>query len=196
MTSRRGSSSVPLPLLGGFALFLTVIAYVLASSLVRPEVRTYDPSPPRATAPRSGGVATDTITVDATDQAAWRFVDLDRGSVVVPPDTAGWELAFRRHTMIASGGAADLGAVAYDDVVRAPPGPFTPTVARSDTSNAVLERWYRYRLLTHLLEPNGHVYAISTPDGRYAKLEILSYYCPGPRAGCPTLRYTIPLAAH
>lgn len=175
-------------------MFLTVIVYVLASSLARPVVRTFEPSPPRPPVPSSDSVRTDTLTVDATDENEWRYLDLDRRALVALSDTAGWDLAFRRHSLITSGGALDLGAaVAYDDVVRAPSGPYTATVAGHDTANAVLQRWYRYRLLTHLLEPNAHVYAIRTRDGRYAKLEILSYYCPGPRGGCPTVRYTIPL---
>jgi hypothetical protein len=33
------------------------------------------------------------------------------------------------------------------------------------------------------------VYAIRTADGRYAKLEIVSYYCPGAVSGCLTFRY-------
>jgi hypothetical protein len=192
MANRRGSSSVPLPLLGGFAVFLTVIVYVVASSLARPVVRTFEPSPPRAPLPASDSMVTDTVTVDATDAEVWRFLDLDRRAMLAIPDTAGWDLAFRRHSLITSGGALDLGAVAYDSVIRSPSGSYTTTVA-TDTANGVLQRWYRYRMLTHLLEPNAHVYAIRTREGRYAKLEILSYYCPGPLAGCPTLRYTIPL---
>ena len=194
MTNRRGSSSVPLPLMGGFAVFVIVIAYVVVSSLARPVVRTFEPSAPRALAPASDSTVTDTVTVDATDADRWAFLDLDRRSLLAIPDTAGWDIAFRRHAIITSGGALDLGsAVAYDDVRRASAGPYTATIAGSDTVNAVLDRWYRYRLLTHLLEPNGHVYAIRTREGRYAKLDILSYYCPGPRAGCLTIRYTIPL---
>ena len=194
MANRRGSSSVPLPLLGGFAVFLIVIAYVVASSLARPVVRTFEPSAPRPLLPVSDRPVTDTVTVDASDADLWRFLDLDRRALLTIPDTAGWDIAFRRHAIITSGGAHDLGAsVAYDDVVRPPAGPYTATVAGNDTVNAVLNRWYDYRLLTHLLEPNGHVYSIRTREGRYAKLDILSYYCPGPRAGCPTVRYTIPL---
>ena len=34
-------------------------------------------------------------------------------------------------------------------------------------------------------------YVIHTRDGRYVKLELLSYYCPGPEPGCLTFRYAI-----
>jgi len=33
------------------------------------------------------------------------------------------------------------------------------------------------------------VWAVRTADGRYAKLEMVGYYCPGARPGCPTFRY-------
>ncbi len=33
------------------------------------------------------------------------------------------------------------------------------------------------------------MYAIRTADGRYAKVEIVGYYCPGAEPGCLTLRY-------
>jgi hypothetical protein len=33
------------------------------------------------------------------------------------------------------------------------------------------------------------VWAVRTADGRYAKLEMVGYYCPGPQPGCPTFRY-------
>jgi hypothetical protein len=39
------------------------------------------------------------------------------------------------------------------------------------------------------VKPSPRVYALRTADGRYAKLEILSYYCPGAMPGCVTFRY-------
>jgi hypothetical protein len=44
-------------------------------------------------------------------------------------------------------------------------------------------------LVTHLLAPSGHVYALRARDGRFWKLEVLGYYCPGLTPGCVTLRY-------
>jgi hypothetical protein len=49
--------------------------------------------------------------------------------------------------------------------------------------------WYRYGFFTHILSPKPHVWAVRTADGRYAKIQIVGYYCPGPRPGCPTFRY-------
>ncbi len=36
---------------------------------------------------------------------------------------------------------------------------------------------------------SGLTVAVRTADGRFAKVQILGYYCSGPRAGCLTFRY-------
>ncbi|MGH7674740.1 MAG: HmuY family protein, partial [Gemmatimonadales bacterium] len=58
-----------------------------------------------------------------------------------------------------------------------------------DSLNPVLARWYRYSMVSHLLEPKHRTYVVRTREGRYAKLQFVSYYCPGPTAGCVTFRY-------
>jgi hypothetical protein len=58
-----------------------------------------------------------------------------------------------------------------------------------DTVNAAIDRWYRYSIFSHLLEPAPASYVIRTRDGHFAKIQFLSYYCPGPAAGCVTFRY-------
>ncbi len=40
-----------------------------------------------------------------------------------------------------------------------------------------------------MLSPKPHVWAVRTPAGRYAKLEMVGYYCPDATPGCPTFRY-------
>lgn len=207
MPTSFAASRTPPPLIAGFALFLLTIAYALVASFARPSVRTFDPDEQGRGSRGVGwgasgnvisdeaGIAPiiDTITIDASDDRAWRYLDLERGTVGEPPDTAGWDLAFRRHTFIAAGGVHDLGAVTWDSVTGAPRGVYVPTSRVGDAADPALRRWYRYRMLTHVLEPKQNVYVVRTAEGRYAKLQILSYYCPGPRAGCPTVRYSLPL---
>jgi hypothetical protein len=176
--------------LAGFALFVGAMGYMVASSLVRRTVPTFAPTPAAALAP---GARDASITLDATDGRAWRFFDFDRGAPLAPPDTAGWDLAVRRYTIIAAGGIADLGPAPLAGA-RAPRAGYVANVVGSDTTNPAIRRWYRYGMLTHLLEPKGHVYAVRTRDGTHALLEVVSYYCPGVRAGCLTLRYVYPAA--
>jgi hypothetical protein len=188
-------SRPPLLLVGGFALFIFVTGYLVVSSVTQRSVPTFDPSLRRTTSRTSTPRHDDTITIDASDPKVWQYVDFDRGSVVTPPDTAGWDLAVRRYIVIASNAIADLGPKRFEDVHTAPDRGFVANVLTGDTANAAIRRWYRYSMLTHLLEPAGHAYVVRTPERRFASLQVLSYYCTGLRPGCLTLRYTYPLAA-
>ena len=93
-------TKAPLPLLLGFAAFLAVIGYLVAASLVKPNVAEFSPTP--AGVVPAGGPGPDTVTIDATDEDQWRFYSFKRG-VINPPDTTGWDLGFRRYHVIVSG---------------------------------------------------------------------------------------------
>jgi hypothetical protein len=116
-------------------------------------------------------------------------VSLERGRVLPAPDTAEWDLAVRRYNVRVNGEAIELGDAdftllgALDETLLAAP---TSGPARSVGD---VGKWYRYSLLTHLLEPKEHVYLVQTHRGRMFKLQFVSYYCPGLRAGCMTFRY-------
>jgi hypothetical protein len=179
----------PVALLLGFALFVAALGYLVASSVVRRDARTFEPSPVLTTPRATDTVVVDTVTVDARDASAWRYFDLATGSVIIPPDTAGWDIAFRRFHVMVAGAAADLGAVGFDRVTTAPSSGFVVSSRGPDATNPAFDNWYRYNVLSHLLEPGDHVYVVRTTNERYAKIEFLSYYCPGVTAGCPTIRY-------
>lgn len=184
----RGITTASVVLVAVFVAFTAVIAYLVVSSLLPRDAPVFEPTPVHPSDPPSHMVQ-DTVTIDGRDAGAWRFFDFDRGSPVVPPDTAGWDLAFRRFTVIASGGALDLGEADFASVIEVPTRGYVETTFGRDTVNAALDRWYSYGMLSHLLQPKGHVYAIRTREARYAKVEFLSYYCPGVVAGCLTFRY-------
>lgn len=194
MTRGAWRHSVPVPLIGGFALFLFAIGYLVVASLTRRNVPTFDPAPSGVARDPRRPWPVDTLTVEASDATSWRFVSLTRGEVLALPDTAGWDLAVRRYHVVAGEAIADLGLVAFDAVTRAPASGYVRTTIGSDTTNAAIRRWYKYSMVTHLLQPKRHAYVVRTRDGRYAKVEILSYYCTGLRAGCLTFRYAYPLA--
>ena len=182
----------PLPLLLGFAAFLAVIGFLIAASLMKPNVGEFPPTPPGAVPTREPGA--DTVTMDATDEDRWRFFSFTRG-VISPPDTAGWDLGFRRYHVIASGAAADLGTLtnanpSFEGGVAAAGAIFMKTTYARDTVNAALAHWYNYGFVTHLLRPNGHVFVVETRGGARAKVEFLSYYCPGSQPGCLTFRWS------
>jgi hypothetical protein len=187
--NQHGASPAPVLLITGFAIFVVLIGYLLVSSLAPKDTAVYDPSPIDPSAAVVEGLVSDTVTIDAFDPTTWVFFDFDRNSIVVPPDTGGWDLAIRRFTVIVSGAVADMGSISFDGLDRMPSAGFVETTFGSDTVNTAIDRWYTYSMWSHLLEPNDHVYVVRTRETHFAKLEFLSYYCPGMVGGCVTFRY-------
>ena len=185
--SRRGVTAAPLLLYGLFGVFVAATAYLIASSLTRRSVLTYAPTPASSVAAQDSAShapgAIDTLTIDATDADRWTYVSLSRRAVLARRDTAGWELAVRRYQIRSSGSASDVGVIALDEIAGA------ADKRGNAAASSDLGHWYRYSWLTHLLEPRGHVFEIHSSGGRTFGLQIISYYCPGPTAGCLTVRY-------
>lgn len=188
MPSRAARSPASVLLLTGFGLFVAVLVALVTASLARRSQPTFVPTVfPRPGARAAG--STDTITVDARDGGKWRYLSLSRGEVLALGDTAGWELAVRRYRMISWGGAAAIGpgeggasGTGVDDT-----RVWVETTRGRDTVNAALHSWYRYSMVTHLLESRGDRYGVRTRGGGVRIVRVLSYYCPGLVAGCLTI---------
>jgi hypothetical protein len=176
---------------------VTVVAMVLvALTLRRPDVPTYAPTP---LAPRDAGRAlTEPMlyTIDARDPTRWRRFSFALGAAV-DDRTPAWDLAFKRYEIITNGGKGyagqaglvDLGERRFDDVIAVPTAGYQLTETAPDPRNAAIARWYTYGFFSHVLTPKPHVGAVRTSEGRYAKLELVGYYCPGGEPGCVTFRY-------
>ena len=189
-TTPIANRAAPLPLLVIFGLFLAAIAYLVGASLTRRTAPVYSISPRERERSAHWQTVGDTLTIDATDGDKWQYVSLARGQVLTPPDTSGWEIAVQRYRMITAPGGriADLGRVDFDQASSMPLAIFVPTTFAKEASNAAIGHWYRYNLLTHLLEPNGHLFVVRS-GGATWKLAVVSYYCPRLVAGCLTIRY-------
>lgn len=181
------------------ALFGGAVAALVAASFLRPAPETYAPTVPRA-AEVGEALVQGVYTVDARDPASWVFFDLSRRSVVRDPGPLEWDLAFRRFRVVVNGGegyAGDGGALRLDgprrpgEQLELPADGYAGTRARldDDPSHSVLDDWYEYGWLTHLLTPRPAVFGIRTADGRYAAIRFLGYYCPGASPGCVTFRF-------
>ena len=177
-----------------FGLFLAAIVYLVAASLTRRSAPVFSISSVERVRPLHWETRGDTLTIDATDGDRWQYVSLGRGKVLTPPDTSGWDIAVQRYRVITppGGAIADLGRVPFDQASSALPAKFVSTTFARQPSNAAIDHWYRYNLLTHLLEPNGHLFVVRSV-GVFWKLAVVSYYCPRLVAGCLTIRYA-PLA--
>ncbi len=144
-----------------------VIAAVFGAALLLVVVSALAPRHVSTFTPREVSTAPrgveDTVTIDARDPDHWRYFAFGRG-VLPSPDTAGWDLRIRRFEIVTSG-----------------------------TVHPSFEHWYHYDFFAHLLRPppGGDVYLLHSRSGSDVKLEILSYYCPGPEAGCLTFRYVV-----
>jgi len=176
---------------------VVVIAVILvALTLRQPQVPTFMPTPPSPSDAGRTLVGPVVYTVDATSGEQWRHFSFRVGAVV--DDAApGWDLAFRRYQIIANGGTGflghagirDLGPVRFDAVETVPADGYQANEGSPDPRNPAIAGWYRYGFFSHVLTPKPNVWAVRTTDGRYAKLEMLSYYCPGSQPGCVTFRY-------
>lgn len=170
--------------------FLLLVAALVIGSFTTPEFPPYALTVPPQRPARVGDslVGPGTYTLDASAGETWRKFDFTRNAVV---DSGSWDVAFRRHHVIAAPGAgiADLGAVPFDSVREVPADGYALTEFARDTVNPAVGKWYAYSMLSHLLTSKRHVYAVRGVDGRYAKLEILAYYCRDVGAACYTVRY-------
>lgn len=175
---------------------LLAVVFVTVS-LRRPPVEAYPPTPRGFHTTGDSLIGPLTFTIDASSADAWRYFAFARGGTVAPDDSVAWDLAFRRFHVMVNGGAgfsggggiASLGAVSFDSVLAAPAAGYVGSKAGRDSSNAAIARWYDYSWTSHLLEPKPHVWVVRTATGRYAKLRMISYYCPGARPGCVTFSY-------
>jgi len=181
------------------ALFLTTLAYLIASSFARPELLMYEPSP--ALARVAGDTLLTTIyTIDARDSEAWAFFDFSSASAVRNPGPSGWDLAVRRYRLVVNGGpqfggrggAREAVGMTWPAVDEAWERGYAVTTGSLDGEpvNPALDRWYRYDFFAHTLESRGQTYVVRTAEGRYAKFRVLSYYCPEATPGCLTIEYT------
>jgi len=172
---------------GAFAL---LIASLLIGSLTTPEFPPYTPPvpPPPPAGVGDSPVGPETYTLDASSTDRWRRFDFRRSAAV---DSGGWDIAFRRFHVITApgGGVVDLGPVAFDSVQELPADGYLANTTTSDTTNPGMGKWYAYSVLSHLLTSKRHVYGVRTAAGRYAKLELLAYYCRDVGTACVTFQY-------
>lgn len=180
---------LPIPVLVLAALFGIAMIWLIGASLSTRAVPTYAP---RSRSQTDATPALDTVTIDARDPDRWQFFAFAAGALV-PPDTAGWDIAVRRFHVMVAGDAIGIDSVPFEALHSPPSSGYVATTFERDTVNGAIARWYRYSMFSHLLHPKGRIYVIRSRSGRATKLEFLSYYCPGPEPACVTFRFeTLP----
>ncbi len=185
--SGGGSRPPVLVLVMGGAFALLVVS-LLIGSVTKPEFPAFTLTEPHPTLVGDSLVGPATYTVDASATDRWRYFDFGRNAAV---DSGPWDIALRRFHLIAAsgGGIVDLGAVPFDSVRELPAEGYAANTAGPDTTNPGVGKWYSYNTLSHLLTTRHHVYGVRTAGGKYAKLELLAYYCRVAGTACITFRY-------
>jgi hypothetical protein len=150
------------------------------------------------------------LQADTANTGRFTFFSL-RDSAIVPNSdsaTTRWDIAFRATTIIINGGPIRFGqggAIVLTGTDFNTLETLPETGWRVDSSATSLaiptgsgRAWYNYNQQTNVISPiPGVVLGIRTADGRYAKLQILSYYLNAPanpngfadRARVYTFRY-------
>ncbi|HVH08670.1 MAG TPA: HmuY family protein [Gemmatimonadales bacterium] len=184
----RGGARPPLLVLAmGGAFALLVIALVIGS-FTEPEFPPYALNAARPVPVGDSLAGPLTYTLDAAATDRWRRFAFRESAVV---EAGAWDVAFRRFHLIAAPGAGivDLGPVPFDSVRELPASGYRANDPGPDTTNPSVGKWYAYSMFSHLLTSRHHVYGVRTADGRYAKLELLAYYCREVGTACVTFRY-------
>lgn len=144
---------------------------------------------------------TSSIVIDATNEDKWTYFDFSRAKQVKIHDSSSleWDLAFRRGKIISNGGATnkfgkaglmDLGEVSFDAVESVPLKEFVADQAtRTETENPVLAQWYKYNYITHKLTARKNIYITRTADGKFAKIQFMSFYCADKQPGCIQMKF-------
>jgi hypothetical protein len=123
----------------------------------------------------------------------YTFFSIERNEVVALSDsnTSKWDIAVRSTNIITNSGTSGPGAggayvqkaTTFDNFTTIP----ADSVFRTDASAALAIRtgsgngWYNYDFNTNIISPiPGNIIVVRTATGKYAKLEILSYYKDAP----------------
>jgi HmuY protein len=136
-------------------------------------------------------LAADPTTISSTGQPVsagkYTFYSFKNG-IIASADSATtkWDLAFRGTTILTNGGTSGTGqggasilSGIFDEVKTIPASSTfnqdSKTVLAIPTGSG--KGWYNYDAPTNIISPiAGKVFLIKTADGKYAKMEILSYY--------------------
>lgn len=126
------------------------------------------------------------VDADAAKKDLFTFYSLADGKIVPNSDSASakWDIAFKATTIIINGGSSGPGkgeaqviTGVYNNLAVAP-----ETGYKSDAAaTKAVAGWYSYNMTTHIITPvAGAIIVLKTASGKYAKLEVSSYYKDAP----------------
>lgn len=151
--------------------------------------------------PRDG--AGQRTVIDATDEEAWVYFDLETGTeleVDDPMTDPDWDLAFKRFHVASNGGVSGSAGsevavleATFDEVTEVPADGFRVDEADGDDDNDdpdyVFADWYDYDFMTHVLTPKALTYVVLTGSGNAFKIAFEGYYDDAGTSATPTLAW-------
>jgi len=143
-------------------------------------------TPPPAVTIQSKVVAD--LDADAAGKNSFTLYSLADNKIVPNSDSATtkWDIGFKATTIIVNGGSSGPGtgeaqvvSGVYSQLITAPETGYTTDAA----AKKAITGWYAYNMTTHIISPvAGAIIVLKTATGKYAKLEITSYYKGAPAA--------------
>jgi len=142
-------------------------------------------------APLTATSKADFIADPTINNNHYAFFSLERNEAVALADSATnkWDIAIRSTTILTNGGTSGPGlggafvhkSVSFDTYATIPNDSTFKTDLSTAASYAIPtgsgNGWYNYNAATNIISPiPGNVIVVRTATGKYAKLEILSYY--------------------
>jgi len=132
----------------------------------------------------------------------YTFYSLREDRIVAREDSATtqWDVAFKGSTILVNGGVSGPGQgegqileTTFANVTEAPATGYTTDAVNGPAlGTGSGQSWYSYNPATQVLAPTpGRVLVVKTADGRYAKLNMISYYqgAPAEPSAASTARY-------
>ncbi|WP_407484407.1 HmuY family protein [Elizabethkingia meningoseptica] len=179
-------------------LFFSTVIGLLALASCSSNDRGSEPAPVNP----SASVKTQEVKdVDATDRAKYTLYSLRENKVIAATeqDTDKWDIGFSGTKVIINGGkirkgkgaAAIVKGASFDGVKTAPEDAAFKTDNGTVNTEFALEpqsdkSWYNYNRDTNIVTPiAGNIIIVKTGDGKYAKIQITSYYKGAPAAISP-----------
>ncbi|WP_087138038.1 HmuY family protein [Elizabethkingia meningoseptica] len=170
-------------------LFFSTVIGLLALASCSSNDRGSEPAPVN---PSASVKTQDVKDVDATDRAKYTLYSLRENKVIAATeqDTDKWDIGFSGTKIIINGGkirkgkgaAAIVKGASFDGVKTAPEDAAFKTDNGTVNTEFALEpqsdkSWYNYNRDTNIVTPiAGNIIIVKTGDGKYAKIQITSYY--------------------
>lgn len=165
-----------------YSFFLTLLAFFVACE------KSSVNEPPPVTSSIPTHLIRD-IVADTGSANRFSYYSLRDSVVVTGTDTATnkWDLAFASTTIRTNsgtsgpgvGGAIVLSSTDFDTLSEAPASGFAYDTSASQLAirTGSDKGWYHYDFATNIITPvAGRVLVVRTGDGKYAKVQIVSYY--------------------